>query len=55
MNIIFFLVCVGHVATCGLSLAVESRGYSLAVERGLLIVVASVGAEHRFSSCGTQA
>ena len=54
MNIIFFLVCVGLVATCGLSLAVASRRYSL-VEHGLLIVVASLGAEHGFSSCGTQA
>ena len=43
------------VASCGLSLAAASRGYSLAVERGLLIAVASLmGAHgHSFSvECG---
>ena len=41
------------VATSGLSLAVASRGYSLLAVRGLLIAVASPGAEHRPS--GAQA
>ena len=45
------MVCVGLVAACGLSLAVVSKGYSL-VACGLLTVVASLVAEHRFSSCG---
>ena len=54
MNTIFFFVCVGLVAACGLSLAVASKGYSL-VACGLLTVVASLVAEHGFSSCGAQA
>ena len=33
-------------AVCGLSLVVESEGYSLVVVRGFLIVVASLVARH---------
>ena len=33
-------------AARGLSLAVASRGYSLVVARGLLLVIASLVAEH---------
>ena len=36
------------VAACGLSLVAMSRGYSLAAVQGLLILVASLIAEHGF-------
>ena len=50
-------------AARGLSLAVASRGYSLVVAHGLLLVIASLVAEHLLywalkhglSSCGTWA
>ena len=38
------------VAARGLSLVVASGGYSLVAEHGLLIVMASLTAEHRFVS-----
>ena len=39
----------------GFSLVVVSRGYCLAVARGLLISVVSLVAEHGLNSCGSQA
>ena len=39
---------------CGLSLVIVSRGCSLAAVRGLLIVVASLVAEHRLEVHGLQ-
>ena len=56
--IIYFWLCWVFLAVYGLSLAMESRGYSQVVISGLLIVVASLVAElglsvHRLSSCGT--
>ena len=45
------------ITVCGLSLAVVSRGYCLAVGRGLLLAVAFLVLEHRllgFSSCSTR-
>ena len=38
---------LGFCCCVGFSLAVVSRGYSLAVESRLLIVVASLAVEHR--------
>ena len=62
---VFFLAVLGLGCYVGFSLVVVSRGYSLAVERGLLIVAASLVAElrlqgvpasaavaHGLSSCG---
>ena len=43
------------MAALGLPLAVASGGYSLVAAHGLLIAVASLVAEHRLSSYGTQA
>ena len=43
----FFWLCWVFVSVCGLSLVVTSRGYSLIVVHGLLIVVASLVVEHR--------
>ena len=46
----FFLslwLCWVFIAACRLSLVVVSRGYSLVVVHGFLIVVASPVAEHR--------
>ena len=56
--IIYFWLCWVFGAERGLSLAVESRGYSLAAISGLLVVVASLVVELRLyvrglSSCGT--
>ena len=51
----FFWLCWVFVSVCGLSLVATSRGYSLIVVHGLLIVVASLVVEHRLSSCGGQA
>ena len=45
--IYLWLCCVFVAAACGLSLVVESRGYSLAALHRLLIVVPSPVAEHR--------
>ena len=45
--LIYFQLCWVSDAAHGLSLVVVSRGYSLAVVHGLLIVVASLVAEHR--------
>ena len=45
------------ITVCGLSLAAVSRGYCLAVGRGLLLAVAFLVLEHRllgFSSCSTR-
>ena len=46
-RIIHFWLCWLSVAGRGLSLAVRSRGCSLAAAHGLLIVVASLVVEHR--------
>ena len=43
---VFTFGCTGSSFLHGLSLAVESRGYSLVAGRGLLTVVASLAAEH---------
>ena len=56
--IIYFWLCWVFGAERGLSLAVESRGYSLAAISGLLVVVASLVVElglyvRGLSSCGT--
>jgi len=50
-----FLALLGLRYCSGLSLAVASRGYPLAVALGLLSVVSSADVEHRLSSCGTRA
>ena len=58
---IYLLLCYVFIAVCGLSLFSASRGYSLSVVCGLLIVEASLVAEHGalghmgFSSCGSGA
>ena len=39
--------CAGSLLLCRLYLVSRSKGYSLAVVRGLLIAVASLVAEHR--------
>ena len=43
-----FLAMLVFVALSGRSLIAVSRGYSLVVEHGFLIVVASLVVEHRF-------
>ena len=43
---LFTFGCAGSSLLCGLSLVVESEGYSLVAVRGLLIAVASLVAEH---------
>ena len=53
--IYIYWLCWVFVAACGLSLVVESRGYSLVVVHGLLIAVASLVAEHGLSNCGSRA
>ena len=45
-----FWLCWVSVAACGLSLIAASRDHFLVVVCGLLIVVASLGAEHRLQS-----
>ena len=45
--LIYFQLCWVSDAAHGLSLVAVSRGYSLAVVHGLLIVVASLIEEHR--------
>ena len=58
---IFYLFIFGSAESsllCRFSLVVASWGYSLVVVHGLLILVASLVAEHRlkgFSCCGSQA
>ena len=49
---VFFLAVLGLGCYVGFSLVVVSRGYSLAVERGLLIVAASLVAELRLQAHG---
>ena len=44
----FLLAALGLIALCRFSLIAVSRGYSLVAERGLLIAVTSLAAEHRF-------
>ena len=44
---LFIFGCTECVALCGLSLAAASRGCSLAMVRGLLILVASLLTEHQ--------
>ena len=44
---VYFWLCWVFVAACGLSLMAASRDHSLVVMCGLLIVVASLVAEHR--------
>lgn len=44
----FFVAALGLIALCRFSLIAVSRGYSLVAERGLLIAVTSLAAEHRF-------
>ena len=51
--ILFFLAASKSLLLCGLSLFVLSRGYSLVVVHGLLIVVASPVAEHRLLGAWT--
>ena len=46
----FFLLCCVFVTLCGLSLAVESRVYSLVAVQGLPIVVASPVEERRLQA-----
>ena len=43
---IFIRLCWVFVAMCGLFLVAVTMGYSLAVVRGLVIVVASLVGEH---------
>ena len=50
---LLFLAVLGLGCCVGFSLVAVSRGYSPIVEHGLLIVVASLVAEHRLE--GTQA
>ena len=50
-----FRLCWVIVAAGGLSLVTESGGYSVSSVRRLLIVVVSLVAEHRLSSCGSWA
>ena len=47
-----FRLCWVVVGAGGLSLVTESGGYSVSSVCGLLVVVASLVAEHRLSSCG---
>ena len=47
--LILFLAVLGIHCCMGFSLVVKSRSYSLVVEHGLLIVVASLVAEHGLS------
>ena len=47
----FFFLHWAFVASHGLSLVVESRGYSLVVVSGLT-VVASLVTDHRLNRCG---
>ena len=49
----FFSLCWVFVALCRLSLVVVSRGYSRVAVHGLLVVVASLAAEHKLQ--GVQA
>ena len=44
--ILIFWLCWVFVAVCGLSLGLASGAYSLVAVQGLLIVVASLVAEH---------
>ena len=44
--ILIFWLCWVFVAVCGLSLVLASGAYSLVAVQGLLIVVASLVAEH---------
>jgi len=44
---IFIYLCLHWFFVAGLSLVAASRGYSLVAVRGLLIVVASLVAEHQ--------
>ena len=46
-ELVLFLVTQGLCYACGLSLVAKSGGYSLVVVRRLLMVVASLVAEHR--------
>ena len=46
-----FFLCWVFIAACGLSLVSESRGYSLVAVHRLLILAASLIAEHRLSGC----
>ena len=61
-NLIYLFIfgCVGSSLLCRLSLPAESRGYTLAAEHALLIVVtlgswALVVVAHGLGSCGSQA
>ena len=47
--ILIFWLCWVFVAVCGLSLVLASGAYSLVAVQGLLIVVASLVAEHGLS------
>ena len=47
-----FRLCWVVIAAHGLSLVAESGGYSVTLVRGLLIVVASLVAEHSCRACG---
>ena len=47
IKIFLKILFLGLCCCAGFSLVVESRGYSLVVVRGLLIVVASLVVEHR--------
>ena len=61
LSIYVFLSMLSFCCCAGFSLVVASRGYTLVVVRGLLIVVASLVAEHGalghagFSGCGSWA
>ena len=50
----FFFSLLGLHLCLGFSLVLVSRGCSLFAEQGLLIVVASLVAEHRFWELGLQ-
>ena len=52
---IYFWLLWVFMAALGPPLVVASEGYSLVAAHGLLIAVASLVAEHRLSSYGTQA
>ena len=54
IKVIYPSLAVPGLPRCsGISLVVESRGYSVAAVCGLLITVTSLVVEPRLSSCGT--
>ena len=55
IDFIDFLAVLSLCCCVGLSLVVASVGYSLVMMGGLLIVVVSLVAEHKFNNCGSRA